>query len=345
MFELLTFPIDEIDNAFWKKYYNFNNKNKNLDDTEEHFIAWKNNQTIPIPLFENHLVSFLMQENEVLAVSHLETCNNENLVFNIRTDLKVCTPEIAALFVKLFIQNRAKYDYLQNMAKTAFAIQLFQIIQAKVAFELDYYSLDLKKVNMQKLEQKIANIEIVNSDCHLKFFDMVPDEYLSEYCEVYSEILKNISDDYSDGESTTLKPEIFKESYPRKREREISVYNYLVFNSDNKMIGFTVVQVFRNNLLGIPPYQLQTGVLKAYRNRKIASWLKMAMMKKLVIDFPQAQEMRTDTSPTNHGMKKINKQLGYEYIYTGKAYKLDLKTLESLVIDECDQRECKIILL
>jgi len=327
MYELITFKIDEITDVYWQKYYNFSYPDNNIAENEDAFIAWKNQITKPLPeIYENSFISFLMQENTVIAVANLTTYLKDSLIWGIKTDLRECTPEIAVLFLNMLKQNSSQFDYLNHMAKTPFENQLFQLMQAKIEFELDYYSLDLQKVDTSLLDQKIDALEKHNSDYRLESFDMVPDEYLAEFIDVYNILMKEIADKYCNGECTHLTAEMMKEAYGRKRKNEISDYNYLAFDSNNKIIGFTRVLINRNKLLEKPPYQLQTGVLKEHRGKNIATWLKMAMLKRVIADFPQAKELQTDTSSNNLGMKKINEQLGYQYSYTGKAFKLDLST-------------------
>lgn len=326
MYELITFKIDEITDVYWQKYYNFSYPDKNIAENEDDFIAWKNLITKPVPeIYENSFISFLMQENTVIAVANLTTYLKDSLIWGIKTDLRECTPEITALFLNMLKKNCSQFDYLNHMAKTPFEEQLFQLMQAKIEFELDYYSLDLQKVDIQLLDLQIYTLEKQNPDYKLLFFDMVSDDYLVEYIEIYNILLKEIADIYCNGECTHLTAEMMKEAYGRKRKNVISDYNYLAFDSNNKIIGFTRVLIIRNNLLGKPPYQLQTGILKEHRGKNIATWLKMAMLKRVIADFPLAKELQTDTSSTNKGMKRINEQLGYQYSYTGKAFKLNLK--------------------
>ena len=325
MYELITFKIDEIPDEYWQKYYNFSYPDKSIAENKTDFTAWKNRLITPVPeIYENSLISFLMQEKEIIADANLTTYRKDSLIWGIKTDLQECIPEIATLFLNMLKQNRSQFDCLDHMAKTPFEDQLFQLMQAKIEFELDYYSLDLQKVDLSLLDCKINDIEKQNSDYRLQFFDMVSDEYLVEYIEIYNILMKEIADKYCNGEYQHLEVDMMKEAYERKKKNEISDYNYLVFDSYNKMIGFTRVLVIRNNLSGKPPYQLQTGILKKHRGKKIATWLKMAMLKKVIANFPQAKELQTDTSSRNHGMKKINEQLGYQYSYTGKMFKLDL---------------------
>lgn len=325
MYELKTFKIDQIPDEYWQKYYLFSYPDKNITDNEADFTSWKNRVKTPVPVFENDIISFLVETNVVLAITHLTTYNKDSLSCVINTNLKECSPEVSIQFANMLKQNRSQFDFINHMAKTPFEIQLFQLMGAQTEFELDYYTLNMQKVDTQVNDRKIIEIEKQNSGYRLDFFDMVSDEYLAEYIDVYNILMKEIADKYCNGKYTHLAAEMMKDAYGRKRKNEISDYNYLAFDSNNKIIGFTRVLIIRNNLLGKPPYQLQTGVLKEHRGKKIASWLKMAMLKRVIADFPLAKELQTDTSSTNKGMKRINEQLGYQYSYTGKAFKLNLK--------------------
>jgi len=70
-------------------------------------------------------------------------------------------------------------------------------------------------------------------------------------------------------------------------------------------------------------YQHMTGVMERYRGLGLSKWLKAAMYKKLISDFPELEKIVTWTHPDNHPSKELSKQMGYKMRSIEKKYLID----------------------
>ncbi len=59
-------------------------------------------------------------------------------------------------------------------------------------------------------------------------------------------------------------------------------------------------------------FQLGTGVLPAYRGKRLGRWMKAAMLERIVADLPQVTRIRTGNAVTNAYMLDINIALGFK---------------------------------
>ncbi len=74
--------------------------------------------------------------------------------------------------------------------------------------------------------------------------------------------------------------------------------------------------------------QWGTGVASAYRRRGLGSWLKAAMLTKILREMPQARVIRTGNANSNVPMLKINNELGFKPFISRPAWQVATKTVE-----------------
>jgi len=203
--------------------------------------------------------------------------------------------------------------------------QLAAAYRGIIKRNVNRYVLDVEKADIGRIKEWLETIPGKNKDLRLEFHQVIPEIHLTEYCKLFTALLKEmppdpIADDYN------LTPvEIRKYDEENKKNNRIN-YSYLLFDDKEQMVAMSNVTIDMNNPRSI--YQFMTGVRQDHRGRQLGKWLKAVMYKKLVNDFPDLKEIRTDTSPKNKYMDGINKDMGYEFSFSARDYlikKSDLK--------------------
>jgi RimJ/RimL family protein N-acetyltransferase len=205
---------------------------------------------------------------------------------------------------------------------------LARTLGGRIAGRRHFFTLNVKNVKRTLMDSWIHETSRENRDLRLRFFDSIPEKYLDEYCSTFTRFLK----DMPRGSAAWLpvvRPERISKQQRLNKKRESAVYCYLLFDRNGGIVGHTNVFIRRRR----PQiaHQFMTGVLKEYRGRGLGRWIKAAMFKKLVKDFPRLKEMRTDTNPQNRWMIAINDEMGYRYSYSITEFKIWEKGLRAVL--------------
>ncbi|MDQ7798590.1 MAG: hypothetical protein RDU76_06570 [Candidatus Edwardsbacteria bacterium] len=195
--------------------------------------------------------------------------------------------------------------------------QLAAAFKGVIKRNVNRYVLEIAKADIGSINEWLETIPGKNKDLRLEFHQIIPEIHLEEYCKLFTVLLKEmppdpIADDYQ------VTPDEIRKAYEEDKQKNRIVYSYLLFAGDRQMVAMSNVAIDRNNPRSI--YQFMTGVRRDYRGRQLGKWLKAAMYKKLVNDFPGLVEIRTDTNPINKFMDGINKDMGYEFKFSSRDY-------------------------
>ena len=171
------------------------------------------------------------------------------------------------------------------------------------------FELAVRNANVRKMDNWLAIASEKFKHYKLAFYEDIPDNLLSEYCAVFTELLYDMPANSEIGD-LRITPEQISARQKSARKQNQSSYRYLIFNEHNRLIAKTNVWVNKNNPQIV--HQYMTGVLKDYRGQGLAKWLKAAMFKKLLLDFPDLEKIETETHPNNHGSRELSKQMGFE---------------------------------
>ncbi len=103
---------------------------------------------------------------------------------------------------------------------------------------------------------------------------------------------------------------------------------YVQERSTENLVGFTEVywNALRPDFLG----QGDTGVFPEYRERGIGTWLKAAMLERVLRDRPEVRLIRTGNAQSNAPMLSINSQLGFRPYLSRYAWQVEV----SRVLDD-----------
>ena len=77
-------------------------------------------------------------------------------------------------------------------------------------------------------------------------------------------------------------------------------------------------------------YQSLTGIASGHRGQGLSRWLKAALFKKVVEDFPTLESLTTDMRAVNEPIQKVNAQIGYELLSQGHEYRIEISALRAV---------------
>jgi RimJ/RimL family protein N-acetyltransferase len=205
---------------------------------------------------------------------------------------------------------------------------LARALGGRIAARRRYYTLKVKDVRRTLMDSWVHEAQVKNRDLRLRFFDSVPEKYLEEYCALFTRFLREMPR----GSAVWLpviRPERIRKQQRMNKKSDSVSYTSLLLNRKGSIVGHTNVFIRRRK----PQiaHQFMTGVSREYRGRGLGRWMKGAMFRKLVRDFPELEEIRTDTNPRNRWMIAINDQMGYRYSYSLTEFKIREKGMRAVL--------------
>jgi len=289
--------------ADWERYFNFRIKScalkgepmpfdsveelktlniKNIEENgEEIYQVWKNGQ-------ENGIVFFSIGFKDDLnkRFTYLENYMNDRYLES----------NLLEIIFKKYIDYDKKSNSLAIVSKGGMNDYVVDSFGACVGSIAEFSELNVKEANVEKIDTWLAEAPAKFPNLRIAFYDEIPDELLEEYAALYTQMLNDIP-----VPSELFEPDITAKSTKDLQEayklRNHCVYSYLIFNEDNQLIALTSLSI---NLKSTQEMEQSiTGVKKEYRGRGLSKWLKAAMFKKLVTDFPELEKIETETHPEN----------------------------------------------
>lgn len=109
----------------------------------------------------------------------------------------------------------------------------------------------------------------------------------------------------------------------------VSWFMYVKERETQRYVGYTEIQYTRSNPTEIR--QLGTGVLPEYRGFGLGSWLKAAMLDRILNERPHAEYINSDNDNVNDPMLHINVRLGFKILIQVHYWQINIaRTLETL---------------
>ncbi len=261
---------------------------------DEIYQVWKNEIENGILVF-----SVVFKDDSKKRYTYLENYMND----------KYLEENLLEMFFKQFLDYDEKSNFLLIYSKDGMNDYVKERFSAKFASNEECYELTIQEANMDKIDAWLEEALIKFPNFGIAFYNGIPDNLLEEYAALYTQMLEDMP-----GTSGLLDTKVTAESTKALQEgfklRNYGIYSYLIFNEDNQIIALTCLNV---NLKD--PKELNqsiTGVKEEYRGRGIGKWLKAAMFKKILADFPELEKIETETHPENHPSRELSKQMGYK---------------------------------
>lgn len=209
--------------------------------------------------------------------------------------------------------------------------QLAEAFKGIIKRNVNRYVLDVAKADAGRINEWLEAIPGKSRDLRLEFHQIIPEIHLTEYCKLFTVLLKEMPLDPIADNYNVTPDEIRKHDEEDKKNKRTN-YSYLLFADHDQMVAMSNVAIDLNNPQSI--YQFMTGVRQDYRGRQLGKWLKGVMFEKLVNDFPDLKEIRTDTNPKNKYMDGINREMGYEFKFSFRDYLINKSNLKMFLTSD-----------
>jgi GNAT superfamily N-acetyltransferase len=134
-----------------------------------------------------------------------------------------------------------------------------------------------------------------------------------------------------------LQMEDFKVTVEHMREWERSMEasgdkRWSIFarhDATGELIGFT--EITWNPKLPKTAWQMGTGVRPDHRGHALGKWIKAAMLRRLVDELPDVEDVRTGNADSNDAMLGINHQLGFKPHIAATTWQVPTETVRAYV--------------
>lgn len=296
--------------TLFKSFSDLQKKLKNIsDDKSRRIIITKNGKFIAIIFLERLEKDFFFNAR----LDFYFDC----LLYDIESDM-------VNLVKKCIIDFKQPNEPVYYQASSFKHVELIKNLGGKLSDDSLSFKLDLDDIAWDNINSWYKNGKNNNQDLKLKIYKGLPknkqraQEILTLWEMVDRDIPneENYCDFFSDRSYVTD---------GIKENSEYGVIDYfctLSNKNDNKIIGLThvVFNPYKPNYAG----QSISGIVTEYRNRGLCKYLKAAMLKKILKDYPdKLKGIRTSISRVNYPILKITKQMGFRFKSNSIAYKLN----------------------
>jgi len=325
------YRLEKVDPALftdehWKRYYDFRVKSFAAIDKPIPFDSWQKLKELNLESINEGQEIFQVWKNEkangifYFSIEFQDNIDKRFTYLNNYLNDKFLESNLIELVFKKFL------DYDQN--STALAVHskegsndyVKDKFGAQIGSTTECYELEVSEANLDLIDTWLSNSIAKFPNFRIEFYKELPDELLEEFAAVFTQLLKDMPANSELGEMkvTAESTRSLQEAW---KIRNHCAYRYFIFNEQNEIIAKTNVSI--NLKQPQKMHQFMTGVKKEYRGQGLSKWLKAAMFKKLLADFPDLEKIETETHPDNHPSRELSKQMGYKRTGSEKEFLID----------------------
>lgn len=313
------YKIENLDkendvDEYWQNIYEYIKKCREIKGIEfkeqplstfkKSYISWLNRG-----------MTYLVWKNNMPAGTlDFEVLHKENLArrqVNFYNSL-VDSEDLTDYLLKKIFEYFLAYDFESNYLyfKSENENNNFIVVRLLLkAYDIRYlYELNVSFLDKITLQNRLNSYEAEYSNYSLRFYKTLPEELMKPYCELYERICEGIPGN-QDLNSSKLKEAELRNSQESLVKRGIYELRYLLYNKDEKLVGFTAVGINENR--SETAYQHLTGLVESCRGIGLGKYLKLTMLLKLQNEYPHLKKLETEIHPENIISIKMNESFGY----------------------------------
>lgn len=306
----------DMQDSEWQEYFAFRQEcaEKNVP---LNFKTW---QTLKSKTLENlsdgYYISLVFKHNQPFGYFLLQPMFKDDLdkkyisFINCLINQKLDKTLLKSIFnIAFTLDNHLNYILIGSKDGTNDFLK--QSLDATVAETLLYSDLKIEDANIDVIDKWYEEGSVKFKHLSLKFFELLPEHLFEEYANVFTLLLDDMPYN-KDLRAYKVTSNYIKTRQEKGIQNNSYVYRYVVFNDQDKIVAMTNVIVDKDKPTSV--HQIMTGSLIPYRGIGIGKWLKAAMFKKLVSDFPKLEVIKTDANATNTASIQLSKKMGFKQV-------------------------------
>lgn len=198
--------------------------------------------------------------------------------------------------------------------------QLIRFCGAKVIGTNVYFELEKKRLNTPLIEMLLDSTILEENELQFAFYDSLPEHLHADYTRLFNEGFSSIQ------RSNPIPIQLMTLEETAKMVANFTqsgsqIFTAWLINSKNQAIAYTLIYLENREIPEIGTQWL-TVVTKAYQGKKLAQYLKGAMLKAIFAAIPQLELIRTNCTSVNYPMIAINKKNGFQQVEEKHEYVL-----------------------
>ena len=185
---------------------------------------------------------------------------------------------------------------------------------------LDRYRLGRDEADNDLINRWLDEIPAANPNLHIEYKTRFPEEEIEEYTRMFNSFFREMPSEHEKTSPFTMTEEYVRKVQSWRDKHGLVMLNSVLYNAD-RMIGYSSVNIRLENPAYV--YQAMTGVLKEYRGRGLAKWLKAAGFREVLNRYPENKAFMTEMRSVNEPIQHINRLMGYKLLSRGFEYRID----------------------
>jgi RimJ/RimL family protein N-acetyltransferase len=213
-----------------------------------------------------------------------------------------------------------------NTTNTAIR-ELVEQIGGTLSNTLNIYELSRKEINQVILNQWNQNSNLAELGLMLHQYDYVPDDLYEPFALLMTEMMNDIIREDS-SEKFTETPEGVKAKMTQFRKDDIKMLTFILTDAVDNLVGLSILLCYPGSAVA---KQQMTGIRKAYRNKKLAAYLKAQITIAAFSHFPEIEKIVTDCYSVNTPIIRLNEALGYVLKERSYQFSMDIEKMKSII--------------
>lgn len=227
------------------------------------------------------------------------------------------------------------FDHLENAGRVRFdtwvkkddpASELTSRLGLKPVYEEKRSRLSLNDLDPDLMQSWVDRAADRAGDYELHYYELpLPDDIVEDFCDLAFIMNTAPREDY-DAEDGVLTPQTWRGIEQSVIDSKCQLHTLIAAHRPSDgFAGYTQIktQDFQPDLA----WQWNTGVHPAHRNKGLGRWLKAAMIRQIVDEYPAVARVDTYNAGSNEPMLNINVAMGFRPVHVSQTWQGDLATV------------------